>query len=71
MSSRTAGPDGILPTPSGPGDLSYQKRLTDSQWWPADQLRLHQMQALSSLVAHAHRTVPFHRRPREACTAEA
>jgi phenylacetate-CoA ligase len=62
MSSRTAGLDGSLPVPSGPGDLSYQRRLKDSQWWPADRLLAHQIQALSSLLAHSHRTVAFHRR---------
>ena len=61
MSSRLDGPDGELSSPSGPGDLGYQKRLQDSQWWRADRLLAHQLQALSALLAHARRTVAFHR----------
>ena len=61
MSSRLDGPGGELSSPSGPGDLGYQKRLQDSQWWRADRLLAHQLQALSALVAHARRTVAFHR----------
>jgi len=56
MSSRTAWLDAALPAPS-----SYQKLLQDRQWWPPEKLLAHQAQALSSLVAHAHRTVLFHR----------
>jgi len=40
--------------------LAYQKRLQDSQWWPAEQLLEHQLRELARLVAHAWRTVPFH-----------
>jgi hypothetical protein len=40
--------------------LGYQKRLQDSQWWPAEQLLEHQLREIARLVAHAWRTVPFH-----------
>lgn len=53
-------PDAAALAPSGPGVLAYQKRLQDSQWWPAEQLLEHQLHALDRLVAHAWRTVPFH-----------
>jgi phenylacetate-CoA ligase len=51
-----------LQPPSGPGDLAFQKRLQDSQWWPAERLLDHQLRQLNALAAHAHRTVQFHRR---------
>ena len=70
MSGSTSGPEGVLAPPSGPGDLAYQKRLQDSQWWPPDRLLDHQAQALTSLVAHSHRTVSFHRSRIEAAAIE-
>ena len=53
--------DWLLPGPTGPGDLAFQKRLQDSQCWPIDRLRDHQIQRLRHLVAHAQGTVRFHR----------
>jgi len=49
-----------LQAPSGPGDLAFQKRLQDSQWWPAERLLDHQLRQLNALAAHAYRTVPLH-----------
>lgn len=46
--------------PAGPGDLAFQKRLQDSQWWSTDGLLEHQLRLVRRLLAHAHRTVPFH-----------
>ena len=54
-----AAPD--LAPPSQPGDLTYQKRLQDSQWWSPEDLARHQQRQLTSLVAHAWETVPFQR----------
>ena len=60
MTRSPVGPDGAALAPAGPGVLAYQKRLQDSQWWPAEQLLEHQLRELARLVAHAWRTVPFH-----------
>ena len=60
MTRSPVGPDGAALAPSGPGVLGYQKRLQDSQWWPAEQLLEHQLREIARLVAHAWRTVPFH-----------
>jgi phenylacetate-CoA ligase len=51
-----------LPGPVAPGDLAFQKKLQDSQWWPAERLLDHQLRRLTELAVHAQRTVPFHRR---------
>jgi phenylacetate-CoA ligase len=42
--------------------LAFQKRLQDSQWWPAEHLLAYQLRRLRELAAHAHRTVLFQRR---------
>ena len=47
--------------PDGPGDLAFQKKLQESQWWPAERLREHQDRLLRRLLAHAERSVPFYR----------
>src|SRR5512132_255270 len=60
MSSSPGDPDRSL-VPSGPGDLTFQKRLEDSQWWSGERLAEHQRRQLAFLLAHAHATVPFHR----------
>jgi len=53
-------PDDVL-TPAGPGDLAYQKRLQETQWWSTERLLAHQLRQLGSLVAHTWRTVPSQR----------
>ena len=47
--------------PSAPGDLAFVKRQQESQWWRPEHLLEHQLQLLSSLLVHAHATVPFYR----------
>jgi len=47
--------------PAGPGDLAYQKWLQESQWWPPERLASLQLELLQRLLAHAYRSVPFHR----------
>jgi phenylacetate-CoA ligase len=47
--------------PSGGGDLAFQKKLQDSQWWSAEEHLAHQFQTLAPLIAHAERTIPFYR----------
>jgi len=59
MSSSARDPDSLVP--SGPGDLAFQKRLEESQWWAADRMGEHQLRQLALVLAHAHGTVPFHR----------
>jgi phenylacetate-CoA ligase len=53
-------PDDVL-TPAGPGDLAYQKRLQETQWWSTERLLAHQLRQLGSLIAHTWRTVPSQR----------
>jgi phenylacetate-CoA ligase len=59
MPSSPADPDSLVP--SGPGDLIFQKRLEESQWWSPEQMVDLQRRQLAHLVAHAHGTVPLHR----------
>ena len=66
----TAAAPGDLRPPSEPGDLTYQKALQDSQWWPPDELLQHQLRQLTLLVAHAWDTVPFQRARLEAAGLE-
>ena len=40
--------------------LALQYQLDATQWWPAEQLRLHQFGQLQVLLRHAAATVPFH-----------
>lgn len=47
--------------PAGAGDLAYQKWLEESQWWSRERLEDFQLRLLQRLVAHAHRSVAFHR----------
>jgi phenylacetate-CoA ligase len=47
--------------PSGGGDLAFQKRLQESERWPAERLLAHQFAELNRLAAHAARSVPFYR----------
>ena len=56
----TLAPEGVL-TPAGPGDLAYQKRLQETQWWSIERLLAHQLRQLGSLVAHTWRTVSSQR----------
>ena len=60
MTGSSAETDGAAPALSAPGNLLYQKRLQDSQWWSSERLFEHQLHALGHLVTHAWRTVPFH-----------
>jgi phenylacetate-CoA ligase len=53
-------PDDVL-APAGPGDLAYQKRLDETQWWSPERLLALQLRQLGSLVAHTWRTVPSQR----------
>ncbi len=59
MASSPSDPDSLVP--SGPGDLTFQKRLEESQWWPSERMGDHQLRQLALVVAHSHGTVPFHR----------
>src|SRR5438105_10736800 len=70
MTSDAVDREGAPFAPSGPGDLAYQKRLQESQWWKSDHLLEHQSEALGRLIAHAWRTVPFHRSRLEAAGVE-
>jgi phenylacetate-coenzyme A ligase PaaK-like adenylate-forming protein len=47
--------------PTGPGDLTFQKKLQESQWWSAERILDHQLALAQRLLAHAHRTVPLQR----------
>jgi len=47
--------------PAGPGDLTFQKWLQESQWWPSERHVEHQLQLLTRLLVHARRTVAFYR----------
>jgi phenylacetate-CoA ligase len=47
--------------PAAPGDLVFQRRLEESQWWSAAALAAYQWRRLGPLVEHARRTVPFYR----------
>ena len=60
MSSSSGDPDRLVP--SGPGDLTFQKQLEESQWWSSERMDEHQRRELARLVTHALGTVPFHRR---------
>jgi len=60
--------DGL--TPAGPGDLTYQKRLQETQWSSSEQLLAYQLRRLRSLVAHVWRTVPYQRARLEAAGLE-
>jgi phenylacetate-CoA ligase len=63
-------PEHSLQAPSVPGDLVYQKRLQESQWWPPERLLDHQVRQLGALAAHAYRTVPIHRRRLDAAAID-
>ncbi|HXX85568.1 MAG TPA: phenylacetate--CoA ligase family protein [Casimicrobiaceae bacterium] len=61
------GPPPVLPgstpfAPTGPGDLAFQKKLQETQWWPTERILDHQLGLAQRLLAHAHRTVPLQRR---------
>ena len=43
------------------GTVAVRRQLEASQWWPADQLREHQLQRLKALLAEAGRAVPYYR----------
>jgi phenylacetate-CoA ligase len=47
--------------PASAGDLQFQKRLNDSQWWSTEQLREHQEKMLRPLVSHATQGSPLNR----------
>ena len=62
--------------------LAILQQLELTQWWPPEQLRVHQLRQAALLLAHAEATVPFYReraaafaaagiRPGEALTEEA
>ena len=51
----------VAPTPDGAVILSLLTQLEESQWWPAERLRSHQLLQLDQLVRHAFKTVPFYR----------
>jgi len=70
MTSDALVAEGASFAPAGPGDLAYQRRLHQSQWWTAERLLEHQRDALERLTAHAWRTVPFHRARLEAAGVE-
>ena len=40
--------------------LALQYQLEDSQWWPAETLRRHQLDQLELVLGHALGTVPFY-----------
>lgn len=40
--------------------LAVQYQLEESQWWPAEVLRKHQLEQLRTLLSHAFATVPFY-----------
>jgi phenylacetate-CoA ligase len=42
--------------------LALQWQLEQSQWWPAERLRAHQLKQLKALAAHAAANAPFYRR---------
>jgi phenylacetate-CoA ligase len=48
--------------------LALQCQWEQSQWWPAETLAEHQLRQLELLLAHAARTVPFHRGRLDAIT---
>lgn len=50
-----------LPAASGAALLGILFQLEQTQWWPADRLRLAQRRQLAALVAHARDRVPFWR----------
>lgn len=60
MTRSPVGPDGAAIASAEARVLLHQKRLQDSQWWPAERLLEHQLNALDRLVTHAWRTVPLH-----------
>jgi phenylacetate-CoA ligase len=50
-----------LPDVESSARLALLFQLEQSQWWPADVLRRHQMAQLGALLAHAAKHVPFYR----------
>ncbi|MBR0681892.1 phenylacetate--CoA ligase family protein [Roseomonas eburnea] len=50
-----------LPGPSGAALLAILFQLEQTQWWPAERLRLAQRRQLAALLAHARDHVPFWR----------
>ena len=50
-----------LPPPQAVRLMALGQQLDESQWWPAERLRDHQLRQLQELVTHAASTVPFYR----------
>lgn len=50
-----------IPSPQSASMLAMQYQLEVSQWWDADTLLQLQLQQLSRLLYHAHRTIPFYK----------
>jgi phenylacetate-CoA ligase len=50
-----------LPSPEGAARLALQYQFEQSQWWPREKLEARQFDQLREVLAHAARTVPFHR----------
>lgn len=50
-----------LPPPQAVRLMALGKQLDETQWWPAERLRDHQLRQLRELVTHAASTVPFYR----------
>lgn len=50
-----------LPGPAGAALLALLFQLEQTQWWPAERLRMAQRRQLSALLAHARDRVPFWR----------
>lgn len=48
-----------LPGPTGAALLALLFQLEQTQWWPAERLRLAQRRQLDALLAHARAAVPF------------
>ena len=50
-----------LPTAGDAAMLALNYQLTQTEWWPADELARMQLRQLTLLVAHAEATVPFYK----------
>ena len=50
-----------IPDPANGRLLALQQQFEQSQWWPVETLRQHQLHQLEQLLAHAVGTVPFYR----------
>lgn len=60
-----------LPPPQAVRLMALGQQLDESQWWPAERLRAHQLRQLQQLVAHAASTVPFYRERLRQCGIDA